>query len=164
MAGPSSTSSKLNLLIIVAIFCSNVRSGNAQNFPAQSIPKAFFCFNNKYIYTGCNEAYRLNESGDLNIPREATDAFCNGPCLAETQLVLKCVDNVLSGFVFYNKATVRDIGYVLRSGCSYTNTRGNFDLGDYFQGGISEASRLLEYSMISLSTLTLIIGVYVLIL
>ncbi|KAK8501663.1 hypothetical protein V6N12_002401 [Hibiscus sabdariffa] len=128
MAAPTASKLKrftsFNLLIIVAIFCHNVRSGNAQNFPAQSLPKAFFCFNNKYIYTGCNEAYRLNESGDLNIPREATDVFCNGPCLAETQLVLKCVDNVLSGFVFYNKATIRDITNVLRAGCSNTNTRG----------------------------------------
>ncbi|KAK8633570.1 hypothetical protein V6N13_014415 [Hibiscus sabdariffa] len=158
MAAPTASKLKrftsFNLLIIVAIFCCNARSGNAQNFPAQSLPRAFFCFNNKYIYTGCNEAYRLNESGDLNIPREATDVFCNGPCLAETQLVLKCVDNVLSGFLFYNKATVRDITNVLRAGCSNTNTRGNFDVGDYFQGEISDASRLLEYPMISLSTLT----------
>ena len=76
------------------------------------------------IYTGCNEAYRLNENGNLNVPRDATDIFCTGPCLAETQLVLKCVDNILSDFTFYNKATVRDIRDVLHAGCSYTSRRG----------------------------------------
>ncbi|XP_039032363.1 uncharacterized protein LOC120167406 [Hibiscus syriacus] len=167
MAAPTSSLKRFisfNLLIIIAIFCCNLRSTNAQKFPAESLANAFFCFNNKYIYTGCDEAYRLNESGNLNVPREATDVFCNGPCLAETRLVLQCVDDVLSGFVFYNKATVRDITNVLRAGCSYTSTRGNFGVGDYFQGGISDASRLGESSMISLSTLTLIVVIYVLIL
>ncbi|XP_022719518.1 uncharacterized protein LOC111277368 [Durio zibethinus] len=164
----AATSSKLKCftcfnLIFVAIFCCNVNTGNAQSFPAQSLAKAFFCFNNKFIYTRCNEAYRLNESGNLNVPREATDIFCTGPCLAETQLVLKCVDNILSDFTFYNKATIRDIREVLRAGCSYTSRRGNFDVGDYFQGEISEARALCNF-MISLSALTLIIGFYVLIL
>ncbi|XVF05968.1 hypothetical protein REPUB_Repub06bG0007300 [Reevesia pubescens] len=164
----AATSSKLKCftcfnLIFIAVFCCNVNSGNAQNFPAQSLAKAFFCFDNRYIYTGCAEAYRLNESGNLNVPLEATDIFCSGPCLAETQLVLKCLDNILSDFTFYNKATVRDIRDVLRDGCSYTSRRGNFDVGDYFQGEISEAPRLDNF-MISFSTLTLIVGFYVLIL
>ncbi|XVF41785.1 hypothetical protein PTKIN_Ptkin01aG0308400 [Pterospermum kingtungense] len=151
-----------NLIFVTILFC-NANSGNAQNFPAQSLANAFFCFNNKFIYTGCNEAYRLNESGNLNVPPEATDIFCSGPCLAETQLVLKCVDNVLSNFIFYNRATVHDISNVLRAGCSYTSRRGNFDVGDYFQGEISEAPRLRTFT-ISISTLTLITGFYFLIL
>ncbi|MBA0859638.1 hypothetical protein Goshw_009112 [Gossypium schwendimanii] len=157
MAAPTSSNLKCFKFIFIAIFCCNVNSGNSQNFPAQSLAKAFFCFNNKYIYTGCDEAYRLNESGNLNVPREATDIFCNGPCFAETKLVLKCVDNILSDFIFYNKATIGDVTNVLHAGCSYTNRRGNFDVGDYFQGEISEAPRLCSF-IISLSTLTLIIG------
>ncbi|PPD97394.1 hypothetical protein GOBAR_DD05607 [Gossypium barbadense] len=123
MAAPTSSNLKCFKFIFIAIFCCNVNSGNSQNFPAQSLAKAFFCFNNKYIYTGCDEAYRLNESGNLNVPREATDIFCNGPCFAETQIVLKCVDNILSDFIFYNKATIGDVTNVLHAGCSYTNRR-----------------------------------------
>ncbi|KAA3476069.1 keratin, type I cytoskeletal 50 kDa-like [Gossypium australe] len=108
MAAPTSSNLKCFKFIFIAIFCCNVNSGNAQNFPAQSLAKAFFCFTTN-IYTGCDEAYRLNERCNLNVPREATDIFCNEPCFAETQLVLKCVDNILSDFIFYNKATIGDV-------------------------------------------------------
>lgn len=76
------------------------------------------------VYTGCDEAYRLTLSGNINVPPEATDLFCTGPCLTQTQAILNCIDNVLSDFLFYNRATVRDIRYVLRAGCSHTNLRG----------------------------------------
>lgn len=76
------------------------------------------------IYSGCDEAYRLNEEGNINVPPEAINLFCSGPCLTETELVLKCVDNIFSNFLFYNKATVHDIRGALRSGCSSTAQRG----------------------------------------
>lgn len=77
------------------------------------------------IYSGCDEAYRLTQSGNLNVPPEATELFCNGPCLAETRLALSCINDVISDFLFYNKATVRDINYALSAGCSSTRQRGN---------------------------------------
>jgi len=58
------------------------------------------------------------------VPPEATDFFCSGPCLIETQLVLECIDNMLSNFIFYNKATVQQMRYALNSGCSYSRQRG----------------------------------------
>jgi hypothetical protein len=61
------------------------------------------------IYSGCDEAYRLTQSGNLNVPPEATELFCD----------------VISDFLFYNKATVRDITYALSAGCSSTRQRGN---------------------------------------
>lgn len=76
------------------------------------------------IYTRCTEAYRLTQSGYLNIPSAATDQFCYGPCLAETHLVLDCVDHSLSKFVFYNKATSNDIRATLQAACSHTHERG----------------------------------------
>ncbi|KAF3454596.1 hypothetical protein FNV43_RR05044 [Rhamnella rubrinervis] len=75
------------------------------------------------IYSGCDEAYRLNEEGNINVPPEAINLFCSGPCLTETELVLKCVDNIFSNFLFYNKATVHDIRGALRIGCSSTAQR-----------------------------------------
>ena len=77
------------------------------------------------IYSGCDEAYRLTQSGNLNVPPEATDLFCNGPCLAETRSALSCINDVISDFIFYNKASVRDITYALSAGCSSTSQRGN---------------------------------------
>ncbi|KAJ7977871.1 Glycine-rich protein family [Quillaja saponaria] len=116
--------------------------GSAQDISGQGIARAFLCFNNKLIYAGCDEAYRLNPTGNINVPPEATDLFCNGPCLTETQLVLNCIDNMLSNFLFYNKATVPQIRYALNVGCSLIRQRGNFNLGEYIQGEISSAYKL----------------------
>lgn len=76
------------------------------------------------IYAGCTEAYRLNESGEFNVPPEATNSFCHGPCFEETQQVLNCVDRMFSNFVFGNRATLPELRSALRAGCSYTNQIG----------------------------------------
>ncbi|KAK7258995.1 hypothetical protein RIF29_24589 [Crotalaria pallida] len=117
------------LISIAMFFC---YSGSAEDvFQGSSIEKALSCFDNKLIYVGCDAAYRLNPSGNINIPPDAIDVFCSGPCLAETQLMLNCIDNLVSSFLFYNKANVEQIRYVLNAGCSYSRQRGNFNLGDY---------------------------------
>lgn len=77
------------------------------------------------IYNGCNEAYRLNQIGNINVPIAATNEFCQGPCLSETKQLLNCVDSMFSNFVFYNKASIRQVRKVIDEGCSYTNRRGN---------------------------------------
>ncbi|XP_058189945.1 uncharacterized protein LOC131307459 [Rhododendron vialii] len=110
------------LPIIVSAFC--FYSAFADEGPAQTLTNALLCFNNKFIYNRCSEAYRLNQSGDLSVPPEATDEFCNGACLSETQGMLSCIDDIVSGFLFYNKATTRDITGTLHSACSYTKQRG----------------------------------------
>ncbi|KAL6324136.1 hypothetical protein AAG906_006407 [Vitis piasezkii] len=89
--------------------------------PARMFEKALLCFNNKLIYSGCDEEYRLNESGNINVPPQITGQFCNGPCLAETQLLLNCINNIFSGFLFDNKASVRAISDTIRAGCSFSN-------------------------------------------
>ncbi|KAJ1425510.1 hypothetical protein SESBI_10855, partial [Sesbania bispinosa] len=88
------------------------------------------------IYVGCDEAYRLNPSGNINVPPEATDFFCSGPCLTETQLMLDCIDNILSNFIFYNKATVQQMRYALNAGCSYSRQRGQDTI--CFQGDLNQ--------------------------
>ncbi|KNA14928.1 hypothetical protein SOVF_102880 [Spinacia oleracea] len=119
-------------VLIVMTSAISCRSGYAQD-PGQILIKALSCFNANKIYTRCTEAYRLTQSGYLNIPSAATDQFCYGPCLAETHLVLDCVDHSLSKFVFYNKATSNDIRATLQAACSHTHERGNFDVGEYMQ-------------------------------
>lgn len=76
------------------------------------------------IYRSCEETCRLNENGNLNVPVEKTDTFCQGPCLSETNLVLNCLDNVFSNFIFYNRATIQDIRETIEAGCGYGPQRG----------------------------------------
>lgn len=73
----------------------------------------------------CQDSYRLNEKGSIDVPPEATDEFCHGPCLVETKLVLDCVEKKLQDFQFYNGATVLDVKYTLHTGCGHTSKRGN---------------------------------------
>lgn len=55
---------------------------------------------------------------------EHVDPYCNGPCLSETHLVLNCIENIMKNFVFYNKATIVDVRYTIKAGCSYGPERG----------------------------------------
>uniref|UniRef100_A0A7C9D0J0 DUF7731 domain-containing protein n=1 Tax=Opuntia streptacantha TaxID=393608 RepID=A0A7C9D0J0_OPUST len=118
-------------LIVVSALCFD--SGFAQINPAQIVTKALSCFNDKHVYSNCNEAYRLTQSGYINVPPEATDQFCYGPCLAETHLVLDCVDHSLSTFVFYNKATINTVRTTLRAACGHSSERGHFNVDEYMQ-------------------------------
>ncbi|KAJ6432040.1 hypothetical protein OIU84_019323 [Salix udensis] len=130
-------------LVGVSIFCCS--PGNANEVgpqtgtgivgadPAEVVAKALLCFNNKYIYSSCENAYRLTETGNLNLPPEYVDPYCSGPCLAETHLVLDCIENIMKNFVFYNKATIQDVRDTIKAGCSYGPERGNFDVSEHLQ-------------------------------
>ncbi|XP_073042227.1 uncharacterized protein [Primulina eburnea] len=100
--------------------------------------KVFECFDDKYIYSSCNEAYRLTQGGELNVPHDYTDQYCNGPCITETQNVLACIHGIFGQFLFYNRATLSDIRDTIESGCSYGPERGNFDVAEHIQAnGVS---------------------------
>ncbi|XP_024197338.2 uncharacterized protein LOC112200534 isoform X2 [Rosa chinensis] len=108
------------------------QTGGAGEFdPAQIVAKALLCFNNNYVYSSCEQSFRLNESGDLKVPKDKTDEFCNGACLTETHLVLNCVDHILANFVFYNKATIRDVRDTVQAGCGSGPERGNFNVEEH---------------------------------
>ncbi|GMN44011.1 hypothetical protein TIFTF001_013207 [Ficus carica] len=127
-------------ILLVTIFCCYSGCAAPEN-TVQLFEKALMCFNNKFIYAGCDEAYRLDESGSIHVPPQAIDLFCNGPCLTETQLVLNCIDNIFSNFLFYNKATVPDIRGAINLGCTYNRQQGIFNFGGFAQGEISNAAR-----------------------
>ncbi|URE19961.1 hypothetical protein MUK42_12091 [Musa troglodytarum] len=97
------------------------------------VASALACFNDRYVYSSCQESYRLNAGGTLNVPREATDGYCGGPCLTETKLVLSCVDNILYNFRFYNGASVRDVRYTLDAGCGHTR---DFNVNEHLDDDI----------------------------
>lgn len=87
------------------------------------------------IYSSCGETHRLTQSGELNVPPEYTDQYCNGPCLSETTHVLDCIDGILKQFVFYNRATLNDVRETIKGGCSHGPKRGNFDVIEHIQAG-----------------------------
>lgn len=100
--------------------------------PARSLQ----CFEDGQVYSCCEGALRLNPSGILAVPAGAVDRYCGGACVVETEDVLNCVASALDGFAFYNGASVEDVRYALRRGCSHTVRRGDFNdlephLGDY---------------------------------
>ncbi|KAJ4848403.1 hypothetical protein Tsubulata_032772, partial [Turnera subulata] len=110
--------------------------------PAEIVAKALLCFNDKYIYSSCEEAYRLTENGNLNVPPEYVDPYCSGPCLTETNLVLNCIENIMTNFVFYNRATIKDIKSTIKAGCSYGAERGNFNVADHLQAEENSAYKI----------------------
>ncbi|CAA2984105.1 Hypothetical predicted protein [Olea europaea subsp. europaea] len=99
--------------------------GTINSNPANIVDKALECFHDKYIYSHCDEAYRLSQSGEINVPPEYTEQYCKGPCLKETHHVLDCIDGIMKHFVFYNKATLSAIRETIKIGCSYGPKRGN---------------------------------------
>ncbi|XP_010259359.1 PREDICTED: uncharacterized protein LOC104598822 [Nelumbo nucifera] len=131
-------------LFVVALFFS-VSCCISEVDPTEIVDRALECFNKDYIYRRCDEAYRLSDKGHLDVPREKTDAFCEGPCLAETRLVLRCINNILNHFTFYNRATIRDIRHTLKAGCSYSQDRGNFKVEDYMYQDKSYKDNYQDY-------------------
>lgn len=77
------------------------------------------------IYNSCEESNRLKENGNLQVPPEKTEEFCEGPCLSETNLVLSCIESIFSDFLFANRATIPDIKETIKAGCGYGPERGN---------------------------------------
>ncbi|KAI3950334.1 hypothetical protein MKX01_032552 [Papaver californicum] len=129
---------------------------------SQVIDRALVCFNNNFIFSSCAANNRLTQTGVINVPPEQTDDYCNGPCLAETKLVLNCIDKMLSNFLFYNKATVRDIRSSLRTGCGFSNERGNFNIAQglgYWNHASSRVSSL-NYPMYLLMYVVILGFVY----
>ncbi|TKW12798.1 hypothetical protein SEVIR_5G058400v4 [Setaria viridis] len=99
------------------------------------VGRALVCFNDRYIYSGCQGSFRLGPQGALDVPPGSADAFCGGPCLAETELVLRCVDGVMSNFRFYNGATAADVRAALDRGCGHSGLRGDFGVLSRLGGG-----------------------------
>ncbi|KAK7246324.1 hypothetical protein RIF29_41188 [Crotalaria pallida] len=127
------------------------RGGAGFGDPTEIVSKALLCFNDKYIYNSCEESCRLNENGNLNVPREKTDAFCDGPCLTETNLVLSCLDNIFSNFIFYNRATIQDIKETVQAGCGYGPERGNFNVAEHIQTEESKAMKATDHVLIGVA-------------
>ncbi|KAH9766094.1 putative pentatricopeptide repeat-containing protein [Citrus sinensis] len=130
------------ILICITIFCCSLgkaqeetvpESGVAGGDPTQIVAKALLCFNDKYVYSSCEQSYRLTENGNINVPPDYTDKYCNGPCLTETNLVLDCIENIMLHFKFYNKATIQDIRDTIKAGCSHGPEKGNFNVSKHIQ-------------------------------
>ncbi|KAL6626503.1 hypothetical protein ACP70R_030229 [Stipagrostis hirtigluma subsp. patula] len=148
----SSVSGSLFLTACILCFSiSGCRAHGAADFhgvvkrdPSDIVARALFCFNDPYIYSRCQGSLRLGPEGALHVQPASAEAFCGGPCLAETELVLRCVDGIMGNFRFYNGASVGDVRFALDRGCGYSGLRGDFDVlqrlggdGYLFGGGNS---------------------------
>ncbi|KAI3459235.1 hypothetical protein Pfo_015898 [Paulownia fortunei] len=122
--------------------------GVVETDPGLVFDKALECLNDKHIYSSCDEAYRLTENGELNVPPEYTDQYCNGPCLTETHLVLDCINGILKHFVFYNRATLKDVRETIESGCSYGPKRGDFNVAEHIRADEATANRPVFYVLV----------------
>ncbi|EEF43054.1 conserved hypothetical protein [Ricinus communis] len=112
---------------------SQTGAGVVGDDPAEIVAKALLCFNERHIYSSCSDAYRLTQSGNLNVPPDYVDEYCSGPCLTETHLVLNCIENIMTRFIFYNKATIHDIRDTIKAGCGYGPERGDFNVAEHLQ-------------------------------
>ncbi|TKV96563.1 hypothetical protein SEVIR_9G436100v4 [Setaria viridis] len=126
----------------VAVLCLCATFCKPDDVPMDPLPpdllpaRSLRCFEDGQVYSCCEGAYRLNPSGILAVPVGAVDNYCGGACVVETEDVLNCVASALDGFAFSNGASVEDVRYALRRGCSHTLRRGDFNdlephLGDY---------------------------------
>ncbi|PIN19232.1 hypothetical protein CDL12_08085 [Handroanthus impetiginosus] len=118
------------------------KEGIINTRPAVLFSKALECLEDKYIYSSCEEEHRLTQTGELHVPPEYTDEYCNGPCLHETKHVLECIEGILKHFEFYNKATLDDVHETIESGCSYGPKRGNFDVLEHIQADDSSKNKV----------------------
>ncbi|KAI7727941.1 hypothetical protein M8C21_015483 [Ambrosia artemisiifolia] len=123
-----------------------------------AIAKALVCLNDK-IYNECEESYRLTESGELHVPPDYTDQYCGGPCLKETDLVLNCINDVFSNFIFYNRATILIVKDTIKDGCSYGPSRGNFNVAEHIR---ANGGNSYKFSYPILFWLLLLISVFIL--
>ncbi|XP_020108455.1 uncharacterized protein LOC109724151 [Ananas comosus] len=94
--------------------------------------RALSCFDYRPVYSRCNDSFRLNEQGSVNIPQEGIDEYCEGPCFEETHLVLTCVGDVHNSFRFSNGASVKDVKSALIRRCGHTPKRGNVAVAEHF--------------------------------
>ncbi|XP_072959613.1 uncharacterized protein [Typha angustifolia] len=115
---------------LVAVFCFST-SPSKSDAAADIVGSALTCFSNHYVYSSCQDSYRLGAEGNINVRPEDTDEYCNGPCLHETNLVLHCINGILDNFRFYNGASVSDVRYALNRGCGHTHGRGDFNALDH---------------------------------
>ncbi|GLT99038.1 hypothetical protein SLE2022_165060 [Rubroshorea leprosula] len=148
---------RLCILVCMSAFCLYLgkaddvpQTGGGAVDPAQIVAKALLCFNQKSIYSSCAESYRLTASGNLNVPQDYTNQYCNGPCLTETQLVLNCIENMMTNFVFYNRATIQDIRDTIQAACGYGPQRGDFNVLEHIEAEGSRANRAATRIPVSL--------------
>ncbi|XP_074318311.1 uncharacterized protein LOC141655114 [Silene latifolia] len=105
------------------------------NDPAHIVAGGLLCFREKHIYNSCDESCRLSAKGDLHVPHDQVDEFCNGPCLEETNHVLDCLEEIMDNFLFFNQATTQNVRDTISAACGHGFHRGDLDVGEH----ISEA-------------------------
>ncbi|KAK1317375.1 hypothetical protein QJS10_CPA05g00269 [Acorus calamus] len=103
-------------LIVAILVIATPHLASAQD-PLQIIGKAILCFDNQTVYNDCGKAIRSSINGTVN----GTVVICSKSCLAEAFLILDCVDQILSNFVFYNNMTIPAVKATFKAACNNIN-------------------------------------------
>ncbi|PQP92994.1 uncharacterized protein Pyn_10153 [Prunus yedoensis var. nudiflora] len=96
--------------------------GSAEQDPAQIVAKALLCFNDKYVYSSCEESYRLNEVE-----------------------ISKCQQQKLTSTA---TATVQDVRDTIQAACGYGEERGKFDVAEHIKAEGSKAYKAANYQIL----------------
>ncbi|KAL0919108.1 hypothetical protein M5K25_011183 [Dendrobium thyrsiflorum] len=129
----SSLHFKRQCILLVFLFFSITTCCKSEQDAVDIVAKAMACFDDHYLYSTCQESYRLNVQGCIEVPQEAVEEYCEGPCLLETKLVLQCLHNIFNNFRFYNGATLLLVRHALDRGCSHGENRGDFNPLENFE-------------------------------
>ncbi|KAI5008864.1 hypothetical protein ZWY2020_009912 [Hordeum vulgare] len=66
------------------------------------------------VYNECATELRVGVEGEFHMGRESVDEYCGGACFAETEMALRCVEEVThDGFTFSNGASLFDVKQAL---------------------------------------------------
>ncbi|KQK06743.1 uncharacterized protein LOC100835321 [Brachypodium distachyon] len=97
--------------------------------------RACHCFDDHNVYKECAEELRLGVEGAFHVGSGSVEEYCGGACLAETELALQCVEEIIAhdegdgySFRFSNGASLPAVQAALHTSCSYTPERGTFEI------------------------------------
>ncbi|XP_044973357.1 uncharacterized protein LOC123440879 [Hordeum vulgare subsp. vulgare] len=123
---PSRTSVCLALAVAICVFLPGCFSSK---IALEIFERACHCFDDHNVYNECAAELRMGVEGAFHVGRESVDEYCGGACFAETELALRCVEEIAhDGFRFSNGASLFAVKQALGTGCSYTPERGTFDI------------------------------------
>nr|ABR16925.1 unknown [Picea sitchensis] len=139
------------LFFLLLSVCGTDMDGHGPD-PVEIVGKALECFDHADT---CKPEQQLYPSGCLDVPPDETDEYCDGGCYKQTQVVLTCLDQILSNFEFYNNATIDVINQTITEGCSYTDKRGDFNVTERM-----DSTSKSDALSVNISTLTICVTLW----
>ncbi|KAK1316480.1 hypothetical protein QJS10_CPA05g00270 [Acorus calamus] len=110
----SSLALRLCWIIVALLTIATHLPASVAQDPLQIVGKALICFDNKTVYNNCSSAIQSSINGTIN----GTAVICSKSCLAETFVILDCVNDILSNFKFFNNLTIPAVKAIFNAACN----------------------------------------------